>query len=79
MISQTSQCKHDCLMMEHNERLMLYFDDAVKIVMKDFMKSIEHVKPSVNGLEILKYTCNNWRKIWNDEINKLETQDIKLL
>ena len=46
-------------MMESDERLSMYFDDALsKIsearVMENFMNSLNDLKPRVNGLELLK-------------------------
>ena len=61
IIDHPSQRQHPCLMMESDERLSMYFDDALsKIsearVMENFMNSLNDIKPRVNGLELLKYT-----------------------
>ena len=51
LIDQPSQRQHDCLIMEHGECKMLYFDDAFENVFEeiviDFMKNFENVKPPV--------------------------------
>ena len=69
IIDHPSQRQHPCLMMESDERLSMYFDDASsKIsearVMENFMNSLNHIKPRVNGLELLKYTCYDWRSVF---------------
>ena len=53
-------------MMESDERLSLYFEDALSniseaSVMENFMNSLNDINPTVNGLELLKYTCYDWR------------------
>ena len=68
IIDHPSQRQHPCLMMESDERLSMYFDDALlKIseakVMENFMNSLSDIKPRVNGLELLKYTCYDWRSV----------------
>lgn len=55
--------------MEADERLYLYFDQAVDKVCKatiaeQFVNSLQDIKPVVNELEILKYTCLDWRKLF---------------
>ena len=52
-------------MMDSDERLSMYFDDALlKIsearVMENVMNGLSDIKPRVNGLELLKYTCYDW-------------------
>ena len=69
IIDHPSQRQHPCLMMESDERLSMYFDDALsKIsearVMENFMNSLNDMKPRVNGLELLKYTCYDWRSVF---------------
>ena len=69
IIDHPSQRQHPCLMMESDERLSMYFDDALsKIsearVMENFMNSLTDIKPRVNGLELLKYTCYDWRSVF---------------
>ena len=69
IIDHPSQRQHPCLMMESDERLSMYFDDALsKIsearVMENFMNSLNGIKPRVNGLGLLKYTCNDWRSVF---------------
>ena len=69
IIDHPSQRQHPCLMMESDERLSMYFDDALsKIsearVMENFMNSLNDLKPRVNGLELLKYTCYDWRSVF---------------
>ena len=69
IIDHPSQRQHPCLMMESDERLSMYFDDALsKIsearVMENFMNSLNDIKPRVNGLELLKYTCYDWRSVF---------------
>ena len=55
IIDHPSQRQHPCLMMESDERLSMYFDDALlKIsearVMENFMNSLSNIKPRVNGV-----------------------------
>ena len=69
IIDHPSRRQHPCLMMESDERLSMYFDDALsKIsearVMENFMNSLNDTKPRVNGLELLKYTCYDWRSVF---------------
>ena len=69
IIYHPSQRQYPCLMMESDERLSMYFDDALsKIsearVMENFMNSLNDLKPRVNGLELLKYTCYDWRSVF---------------
>ena len=50
-----SQRQHPCLMMESDERLSMYFDDASSKIsearaMENFMNSLNDIKPRVNGL-----------------------------
>ena len=33
-------------------------------VMENFMNSLKDIKPRVNGLELLKYTCCDWRSVF---------------
>ena len=69
IIDHQSQRQHPCLMMESDEKLSMYFDDALsKIsearVMENFMNNLNDIKPRVNGLELLKYTCYDWRSVF---------------
>ena len=53
-------------MMESDERIWLYFDTALErvceaTIAENFMTSLQDMKPKVNGLELLKYTCRDWR------------------
>ena len=61
IIDHPSQRQHSCLMMEPDEKMWLYFDDAMDsvcegTVAENFMNSLHDIKPQVNGLELLKYT-----------------------
>ena len=64
-IDHPSQKQHvDCLMMEAEEKIWVYFDcalDAVSeaTIVEVFMNSLQDIKPLVNGLELLKYTCQD--------------------
>ena len=59
-IDHPSQKQHvDCLMMEAEEKIWVYFDcalDAVSeaTIVEVFMNSLQDIKPLVNGLELLK-------------------------
>ena len=69
IIEHPSQKQHDCIMMESDERLLWYFDSALTRisegkVMERFMNSLRDIKPSVNGLELLKYICHDWRTLF---------------
>ena len=50
--------------MEADENICVYFDcalDAVSeaTIVEVFMNSLQDIKPLVNGLELLKYTCQD--------------------
>ena len=85
LIDHPSQRQHDCLMIEVDERMCLYFDEAVNSVseatiVQNFMNSLQDMKPTVNGLERLKYTCQDWRKkLCSRERKKLKTKTRELL
>ena len=39
------------------------------------MNSLQDMKPTVNGLELMKYTCQDWRKeLCSRERKKLKTK-----
>ena len=66
IIDHPSQRQHACLMMESDERIWLYFDTALErvceaTIAENFMTSLQAMKPKDNGLELLKYTCRDWR------------------
>ena len=71
-------------MIENDEKLLLYFDIAfsrvsVASVIEKFMNSLGDIKPTVNGLELLKYTCNDWRTLFcTDERRWLKQETLKL-
>ena len=55
-----SQRQHPCLMMETDERLCLYFDQAIDLVCEatvaeHFVNNLQDIKPTVNGFGTLKY------------------------
>ena len=85
IIDHPSQRQHLCLMMENEERLLMYFDIACSrvsetSVMEKFMNSLGDIKPKVNGLELLKYTCNDWRTLFcTNERRMLKQETLKLL
>ena len=85
IIDHPSQRQHPCLMMESDERLSLYFDDALSWaseakVMENFMNSLNDIKPRVNGLELLKYTCYDWRtEFCSNERRLLKQETLKQL
>ena len=65
IIDHPSQRQHPCITMENDERLWSYFNDALlriseEEVLKAFVRSLSNMKPCVHGLELLKYTCNDW-------------------
>ena len=68
-------------MMEAEENIWVYFDcalDAVSqaTIVDAFMNSLQNIKPSVNCLELLKYTCQDWRNLFcakNRELLKHRT------
>ena len=70
-IDHPSQRQHDCLMMEVEENMWVYFDcalDAVSegeaTIVEVFINSLQDIKPLVNGLKLLKYTCQDWRTLF---------------
>ena len=85
IIDHPSQRQHPCLMMENEERLLIYFDIACSrvseaSVMEKFMNSLGDIKPAVNGLELLKYTCDDWRTLFcTNERRMLKQETLKLL
>ena len=85
IIDHPSQRQHPCLMMENDEKLLLYFDIAFSrvseaSVMEKFMNCLSDIKPAVNGLELLKYTCNDWRTLFcTNERRLLKQETLKLL
>ena len=84
LIDHPSQRQHDCLMMEADERLWLYFQAALESVseaevVEKFMNSLKDIKPKVNGLELLKYTCKDWRMLFcgkQKQLLKKKTLDL---
>ena len=65
-IDHPSQRQHACLMMELDERIWMYFDTALErvceaTIVDNFMTSLQDMKLKVNGLELFKYTCRDWR------------------
>ena len=65
-IDHPSKRQRDCLMVEDEEVLWLYFaiDSALEKVsaariVDAFMDSLQSMKPNVSGLELLKYTCQD--------------------
>ena len=85
IIDHPSQRQHPCLMMENEERLLMYFDIACSrvseaSVMEKFMNSLGDIKLTVNGLELLKYTCDDWRTLFcTNERRMLKQETLKLL
>ena len=85
IIDHPSQRQHPYLMMKSDERLSMYFADALsKIsearVMKNFMNCLSDIKPRVNGLELLKYTCYDWRSVFcANERQLLKQETLKQL
>ena len=79
-----SQRQHPCLMMESDERLFLYFDEALPRiseakVTERFMESLSETKPAVNGLELLKYTCKDWRILFRTTRKQMIKQETSKL
>ena len=85
IIDHPSQRQHPCLMLEPDEKISLYFDDALDSVCEatiadKFLNSLGDIKPSVNGLELLKYTCRDWRILFGlRERRKLKARTCELL
>ena len=80
-IDHPSQRQHDCRLMKAEEKMWVYFDCAFGAVseatiVEVFMNSLQDIKPLVNGLELLKYTCQDWRTLFcvkNRELLKRRT------
>ena len=54
-IDHPSQRQHDCLMMEDEQKMWLYFDTALEKVseakvVETFVNSLQDLKPTVNGM-----------------------------
>ena len=85
IIEHPSQCQHPCLMLEPDEKISLYFDDALDSVCEatiadKFLNSLEDIKPAANRLELLKYTCRDWRILFClRERQKLKAKTCELL
>ena len=67
-VDYASQRQHDCLMMEDDQKMWLYFDSSLdKVseakVVETVMNSLRDLKPTVDGLALLKYTCQDWRTL----------------
>ena len=58
-IDHPSQRQPDCLMMEAEEKI---WSEAT--IVEVFMNSLQDIKPLVNGLELLKYRCQDWRTLF---------------
>ena len=79
-----SQRQHPCLMMESDERLFLYFDEALPRVsevrvIERFVESLREIEPEVNGLELLKYTCKDWRILFRTTRKQMIKQETSKL
>ena len=85
ILGQLSQTQHDCLMMQRDEQLWRYFDLALSRIsegkiMESFSESLKNIKPEVNGLEMLKYTCRDWRIVFcSDQRRTLKEETFKRL
>ena len=52
----------------------------LKPVMENFMNSLSDIRPRVNGLELLKYTCYDWRTVFcSNERRLLKQETLKQL
>ena len=54
-------------MMDAEEKMWVYFDCALvseTTIVEGFMNSLQDCLPLVNGLELLKYTCQDWRTLF---------------
>ena len=66
-IHYPAQRDHDCMRMLYDQRVWLYFYRALEFVsdadiMIRFLGELHNVHPEVNALEMLKYTCKDWRE-----------------
>ena len=67
MTEHLSQTHHQCLTMERDERLCLYFDCALEKasetkVMEAFTESLSDMK--VYDFELIEYTADDWKTIF---------------
>ena len=67
MTEHLSQTHHQCLTMERDERLCLYFDSALEKasetkVMEAFTESLSDLK--VHDFELIEYTADDWKTIF---------------
>ena len=56
--------------------------DAVSeaTIAETFMMSLQDVKPTVNGLELIKYTCKDWRILFGtNQRESLKREVFKLV
>ena len=85
ILGQLSQTQHDCLSMQRDERLWRYYDLALGRIsdgkiMESFSESLKNIKPEVNGLEMLKYACRDWRIVFcSDQKRALKEETFKRL
>ena len=86
MIDHPSQRRHQCPMMERDQQLCTYFDEALsKIseanVMQAFTQCLNDIKPAVHGLEMLKYTYFDWKSTFciSEQRQTLKHEIYKLL
>ncbi len=69
ILGQLSQTQHECLTMQRDEQLWRYYDLALSRISEgkiteSFAESLKNIKPEVNSLEMLKYTCRDWRIVF---------------
>ncbi len=85
ILGQLSQTQHDCLTMQRDEQLWRYYDLALSrisegIIMESFSERLKNVKPKVNGLDTIKYTCRDWRTVFcSDQRPVLKEETFKRL
>lgn len=56
-------------MIKADEKDSWYFDDALEEVSEEniveaFMNELKYMRPPVNGQEMIKYTCQDWRMLF---------------
>ena len=80
-IEHGSQREHDCIMMENEERLRCYFDEALNQlcecnVMMHFAAGLKTLSPPIDTPELLKYASKDWKKRFCTEQEELFNETI---
>ena len=85
IMENLSQTNHECLTMEKDEQLCMYFDEALSKmseakVTEAFIENLKDIKPCLDGSELLTYTRADWRcDFCTDRRRALKEETFKFL